>query len=113
MPDRIDASADPTPAYLARHRRRHRRQRLGLTNSGANPHPVRCNTYSGPTTINAGTLKGGGDGWDGERSIRRQLGVSLANVAGATLDTTVFNNAIGSRTVGGSTAARSLSERQR
>ncbi len=62
-----------------------------LTLSGAN-------TYTGATAVNAGTLKAGSTQAFGVNSA-----VTLANVSGAALDITGFNNSIGSLTGGGAT----------
>ncbi len=57
-----------------------------------------ASAYGGSTTISAGTLKAGNTS-----AIPSASAVTLANVAGATLDITGFNNSIGSLTGGGST----------
>ena len=56
------------------------------------------NTYTGATTVSAGTLKAGSTQAFGVNSA-----VTMANVSGATLDITGFNNSIGSLTGGGTT----------
>jgi autotransporter-associated beta strand protein len=56
------------------------------------------NTYTGTTTISAGTLKAGATG-----AFSTSSSVSLANVAGATLDTTGFNTTVKSLSGGGTT----------
>lgn len=56
------------------------------------------NTYTGATTVNAGTLKAGSTSAFGSSSA-----VVLANTAGAALDTTGFNNSVGSLAGGGTT----------
>jgi autotransporter-associated beta strand protein len=57
-----------------------------------------ANTYTGTTTINAGTLKAGSTQAFGNGSA-----VTLANVSGAVLDITGYNNTIGSLAGGGTT----------
>jgi fibronectin-binding autotransporter adhesin len=55
-------------------------------------------TYSGPTVINVGTLKSGVANAFGSNSA-----VTIANTAGAVLDITGFNTALGSLSGGGTT----------
>ncbi|MBW8780616.1 MAG: autotransporter-associated beta strand repeat-containing protein [Verrucomicrobia bacterium] len=54
------------------------------------------NTYSGTTTINAGTLRAGA-----ANAFSPNSAITLANTAGATLDLNSFNNTIGSLAGGG------------
>ena len=61
------------------------------------------NTYTGPTTINAGTLKAGVATAGADGAFGNNSAVTLANVASAKLDITGFNNSIGSLAGGGST----------
>lgn len=63
-----------------------------------------ANTYTGATTVNAGTLKAGvASVANVSGAFGNNSAVSLANVAGATLDITGFNTQIGSLTGGGAT----------
>ncbi len=61
-----------------------------LTLSGAN-------TYTGPTSVNSGTLAAGVI----TKAFGNATNVTIANTSGATLDITGFNNTIGSLTGGG------------
>ncbi len=73
-----------------------------LTLSGAN-------TYTGPTTISAGTLQAGVNGIGGTSSaLGANSAVTLANVAGAALDLNGFDTQIGSLSGGGSTGGNVL-----
>ena len=68
-----------------------------LTLSGAN-------TYTGPTTVSAGTLQAGVASVAGiSGAFGLNSAVTLANVAGATLDLNNFNTQLGSLTGGGAT----------
>lgn len=76
---------------------------LGITKIGAGTQTLSGdNTYTGPTTVNGGTLKAGAPTI---ANIRGAFGVNstvtMANVAGATLDITGFDTQIGSITGGG------------
>jgi autotransporter-associated beta strand protein len=72
---------------------------LGLAKIGAGTLILSgTNTYSGATIVSAGTLKAGSTAAFGTNSS-----VTLANIAGAVLDITGFNNSIGSLTGGGGT----------
>lgn len=63
------------------------------------------NTYSGPTTVNAGTLRAGIDSVaDTSGAFGRNSNVTLANAAGVTLDLNGFNTQIGTLNGGGSSA---------
>ena len=55
-----------------------------------------ANTYSGTTSISTGTLKAGSTG-----AFSASSAITLANTAGATLDTTGFNTTVGSLAGGG------------
>ncbi|XHS77015.1 autotransporter-associated beta strand repeat-containing protein [Burkholderiaceae bacterium UC74_6] len=59
------------------------------------------NTYTGATTINAGTLQAGAAA--GGQAFGLNSAVTLANVAGATLDLNNFGQSIGSLAGGGTT----------
>jgi len=61
------------------------------------------NTYTGSTTINAGTLKAGVATTGSNGAFGNNSAVTLANVASANLDITGFNNTIGSLAGGGTT----------
>ncbi|OAI57011.1 hypothetical protein AYO49_00395 [Verrucomicrobiaceae bacterium SCGC AG-212-N21] len=72
---------------------------LGLTKLGAGTLTLAgANTYTGPTTVNSGTLKAGAVNVLGTNST-----VTLANAAGVTLDLNGFNQSIGALTGGGAT----------
>jgi fibronectin-binding autotransporter adhesin len=58
-----------------------------------------ANTYTGPTTVNGGTLKAG----IAAQAFGVTSAMTLANTAGVVLDITGFNNTIGSLTGGGAT----------
>ncbi|MBW8782923.1 MAG: autotransporter-associated beta strand repeat-containing protein [Verrucomicrobia bacterium] len=63
-----------------------------------------ANTYTGATTVSAGTLKAGvASVANTSGAFGNNSAVTLANVAGATLDITGFNTQIGSLTGGGTT----------
>ena len=69
----------------------------GLTKQGAGIFTLSgANTYTGATTINAGTLRVAGGA-----AIADTSAVTLANVAGATLDLNGTNETIGSLAGGG------------
>src|SRR5207253_534010 len=71
----------------------------GLTKVGAGTVTLSgANTYTGITTVNAGTLK-----LQGGAAIADTGAVSLANVAGVTLDLAGTNETIGSLAGGGTT----------
>jgi fibronectin-binding autotransporter adhesin len=63
-----------------------------------------ANTYQGATTVNAGVLQAGSNTAFGNNSA-----VTLANIAGATLDLNGFNVAIGSLAGGGATGGAAVS----
>ena len=71
----------------------------GLTKAGTGIFTLSgANTYTGATAINAGTLQGAGG-----VAIADTSAVTLANVAGATLDLNGTNETIGSLAGGGAT----------
>jgi autotransporter-associated beta strand protein len=61
------------------------------------------NTYTGATTVNAGALKAGVATTGAGGAFGNNSAVTLADVSGANLDTTGFNNSIGSLAGGGVT----------
>jgi len=70
----------------------------GLTKAGAQTLVLSANnTYTGATTVNAGTLRAGVAG----TAFGSNSAVTLANVSGATLDLNNFNTSIGSLAGGG------------
>lgn len=77
----------------------------GLSKSGSGTLTLGgANTYIGPTTISAGTLKAGiASVADVSGAFGRNSAVTLANVAGAKMDITGYNTQIGSLTGGGAT----------
>ena len=76
-----------------------------LTKSGAGSWIVSgANTYTGATAVNTGTLKAGvASVANTSGAFGNNSAVTMANVAGATLDITGFNTQIGSLTGGGVT----------
>ncbi|MEI6712446.1 MAG: autotransporter-associated beta strand repeat-containing protein [Verrucomicrobiota bacterium] len=72
----------------------------GVTKSGAGVQTLsRANTYTGPTTVTAGSLKAG----VASTAFGSNSAVTLSNVAGAVLDISGFSNTIGSLSGGGAT----------
>ncbi|MCX5666821.1 MAG: autotransporter domain-containing protein [Candidatus Omnitrophica bacterium] len=70
----------------------------GLTKVGTNTQTLKgANTYTGATTVSAGTLKAG----VGTTAFGNNSAVIMADVFGAILDITGFDNTIGSLTGGG------------
>ncbi|MEI7423488.1 MAG: autotransporter-associated beta strand repeat-containing protein, partial [Prolixibacteraceae bacterium] len=61
------------------------------------------NTYTGATTVNAGTLKAGVATTGANGAFGNASAVTLANTSGVVMDITGFNNTIGSLTGGGAT----------
>lgn len=82
----------------------------GLTKVGSGTLTVSgASTYSGSTTVNAGTLKAGVSGVAGTSgAFGKNSAVSLANVAGATLDLNNFATQVGSLTGGGASGGNVL-----
>lgn len=77
----------------------------GLTKLGSGTLKLSgANTYTGPTTVNAGTLQAGEASVSGANgAFGVNSAVTMANVAGATLDLNNFGTQIGSLTGGGTT----------
>ena len=77
----------------------------GITMAGSGQWTLSgANTYTGATTVNAGTLKAGvASVANTSGAFGRNSAVTLANTAGATLDLNNFNTQIGSLTGGGTT----------
>jgi autotransporter-associated beta strand protein len=69
-----------------------------LTKAGAGTLQIGASTYSGATTVSGGTLRAGS-----ATSFTATSGVTLANVAGATLDLNGFSQTITNLTGGGTT----------
>ena len=78
---------------------------FGLTKTGANTLTLSgASTFTGPIAVNAGTLKAGVVSVaNTSGAFGNNAAITMANVAGATLDITGFNTQIGSLTGGGAT----------